>query len=76
MHNLAVAATRESANADFALAAKWYAEAGSYGLADSQFNLGVFAEHGRGMPKNLTEVYEWFSLAAASRSPRPSSGAI
>jgi TPR repeat protein len=48
----------------------------SYGLADSQLNLGVFAEHGRGMPKNLTEVYEWFSLAAASRSPRPSSGAI
>jgi TPR repeat protein len=29
MHNLAVAATRESANADFAFAAKWYAEAAS-----------------------------------------------
>ena len=26
--------------------------------ADSQFNLGVLAEHGLGMPKNLTEAYE------------------
>jgi localization factor PodJL len=69
MHNLAVAVSRESASADYALAAKWYAEAASHGLADSQFNLGVLAEHGLGLQKDLAAAYRWFALAAATRDP-------
>ncbi len=66
MHNLAVVVSRETGKADYALAAKWFGEAASYGLADSQFNLGVLAEHGLGMEKNPATAYTWFSLAAAN----------
>jgi localization factor PodJL len=45
MHNLAVNSSgREDGGADYALDSKWYGEAASYGLADSQFNLGILAE--------------------------------
>jgi len=65
MHNLAVTASgREGGTADYALAAKWYAEAAAYGLADSQFNLGILAEHGLGIQKDLSAAYKWFALAA------------
>lgn len=65
MHNLAVrASARHDGKADYVLAAKWYQEAAGYGLADSQFNLGILSEHGLGVPKNLTEAYKWFALAA------------
>jgi localization factor PodJL len=78
MHNLAVSASgRGGGAADYALASKWYGEAAAYGLAskwygeaaayglaDSQFNLGILAEHGLGMPKTLAEAYKWFALAA------------
>jgi localization factor PodJL len=37
----------------------------SYDLPDSQFKLGVLAEHGLGMQKDLAAAYKWFSLAAA-----------
>ncbi len=63
MHNLAVSASAGD-QADYVLAAKWYGTAAGYGLADSQYNLGILAEHGLGMPKNLTAAYEWFALAA------------
>ncbi len=63
MHNLAVSASAGD-QADYVLAAKWYGAAAGYGLADSQYNLGILAEHGLGMPKNLTAAYEWFALAA------------
>ena len=63
MHNLAVSASAGD-QADYVLAAKWYGAASGYGLADSQYNLGILAEHGLGMPKNLTAAYEWFALAA------------
>jgi localization factor PodJL len=57
MHNLAVNLSgRESGTADYALAAKWYLETAFYGLADSQFNLGILAEHGLGMPTDLPEA--------------------
>ena len=50
MHNLAVSVSgREGGTPDYALAAKWYGEAAAYGLADSQFNLGILAEHGLGI---------------------------
>jgi localization factor PodJL len=42
-----------------------YAEAASFGLADSQFNLGILEAHGLGVERNLAEAYKWFSLAAA-----------
>lgn len=65
MHNLAVSLSgRESGNPDYALAARWYGEAAAYGLADSQFNLGILAEHGLGIAANLPEAYKWFALAA------------
>ena len=71
MHNLAVSASgREDGSADYALAAKWYGEAAAYGLADSQFNLGILAEHGLGMPKNLADAYKWFALAAKNGDAR------
>jgi localization factor PodJL len=38
--------------------------AAARGLADSQFNLGILAEHGLGRPKDLAEAYRWFALAA------------
>jgi localization factor PodJL len=65
MHNLAVSLSgHQDGDPDYALAAKWYGQAGAYGLADSQFNLAVLAEHGLGMPKNLSAAYQWFALAA------------
>ena len=54
MHNLAVSVSgRDGSPPDYTLAAKWYEEAASYDLPDSQFNLGVLAEHGLGMQKDL-----------------------
>jgi localization factor PodJL len=52
--------------ANYALATKWYAEAASYGLADSQFNLGVLAEQGLGQPRDLVQAYQWFAIVAAT----------
>jgi localization factor PodJL len=66
MHNLAVSVSgRDGSPLDYTLAAKWYEEAASYDLPDSQLNLGVLAEHGLGMQKDLAAAYKWFSLAAA-----------
>ncbi len=65
MHNLAVSVSgAQGDKADYGLAAKWYGEAAAYGLADSQYNLGILAEHGLGMTKNLGAAYQWFALAA------------
>ena len=65
MHNLAVSVSGAQGNsADYGLAAKWYGEAASYGLADSQYNLGILAEHGLGMAKNIGAASQWFALAA------------
>ena len=55
---------RAGDKADYVLAAKWYGAAAAYGLADSQYNLGILAEHGLGTPKNLDAAYQWFALAA------------
>ena len=80
MHNLAVSLSgRQDGDPDYALAAKWYGEAAAYGLADSQFNLGVLEEHGLGMPKNLALPINGSPLppGAATRSgetARPDQG--
>ena len=63
---------RDGSTPNYALAAKWYAEAAARGLADSQFNLGILAEHGLGRTKSLSEAYKWFSLAAAQGDPQAS----
>jgi localization factor PodJL len=64
MHNIAVNLSSRENGADYAEASKWFTEAASYGLPDSQFNLGILAEHGLGMSKDMAEAYKWFSLAA------------
>ena len=70
MHNLGVlivgAGERE---ADYATAAQWFGKAADRGLADSQFNLAVLYENGRGVTKDLQEAYKWFALAARSGDP-------
>jgi len=72
MHNLAVTASaRDGGAADYALAAKWYGEAASYGLADSQFNLGILAEYGHRHVANpdadeVAAKAEWGEDAATS----------
>ena len=50
--------------ADYAAAARWFEQAAERGLSDSQFNLAVLYENGRGVPKDLPEAYKWFALAA------------
>ena len=47
-----------------AAAAGWFRAAAERGVVDSQFNLGLLYEAGRGVPQNLREAYRWFSIAA------------
>jgi localization factor PodJL len=70
MHNLGVLIVggREG-QADYAAAAGWFRQAAERGLADSQFNLAVLHENGRGVPKDLQEAYKWFALAARAGDP-------
>jgi localization factor PodJL len=49
---------------DYQNAAKWFRKAADYGLADSQYNLGILFGRGVGMPADLPEAYKWFALAA------------
>ena len=39
-------------------------QAAELGVKDSQFNLGILAAKGVGMPQNLEESYKWFALVA------------
>jgi localization factor PodJL len=39
-------------------------QAADLGVKDSQFNLGILAAKGVGMPQNLEESYKWFALVA------------
>ena len=64
MHNLAVSVSSGS-KPNYPLAAKWYGEAAKRNLKDSQFNLGILAEHGLGRTKDLAEAYRWYALAAS-----------
>jgi localization factor PodJL len=45
---------------------QWFTEAASRGLSDSQYNLGILYESGRGVPANNIEAYKWYALAARS----------
>ena len=66
MHNLAVLYAQDGGDGkpDYAKAVEWFRKAGSYGVRDSQFNLGVLYGRGLGAPQNLAESWLWFSLAA------------
>ena len=55
---------RSKASADYATASLWFTQAANYGLADSQYNLGILYKNGLGVEKNLTQAYKWFSLAS------------
>jgi localization factor PodJL len=49
---------------DYRAAAQWFRKAAAFGMADSQYNLGVLYARGIGVEQNLTEAYRWFGLAA------------
>ena len=67
MHDLALyyAEGRGGVEADLPTAAKWFEKAAERGVVDSQFNLGVLFESGQGMPKNVTDAFVWYSIAAS-----------
>jgi len=66
MHDLALyyAEGRGGVTADLPTAAKWFEKAAERGVVDSQFNLGVLFESGQGLPKNVTDAFVWYSIAA------------
>jgi localization factor PodJL len=69
MHNLGVLLAAGEQPADHASAARWFGQAAERGFVDSQFNLAVLYESGRGVQRNLQEAYLWFALAARSGDP-------
>ena len=66
MHDLALyyAEGRGGVEADLPTAANWFEKAAERGVVDSQFNLGVLFESGQGIPKNMTDAFVWYSIAA------------
>ncbi len=66
MHDLALyyAEGRGGVEADLPTAANWFEKAAERGVVDSQFNLGVLFESGQGLPKNITDAFVWYSIAA------------
>ena len=66
MHDLALyhAEGRGGIQMNLDTAAKWFEKAAERGVVDSQFNLGVMYETGKGVPKSLTDAYVWYSIAA------------
>ena len=66
MHDLALyyAEGRGGVEADLPTAANWFEKAAERGVVDSQFNLAVLFESGQGLPKNITNAFVWYSIAA------------
>lgn len=46
------------------MAAGWFQRAAGRGDAIAQLNLGELYETGRGLPRDLSEAWIWYSLAA------------
>lgn len=44
----------------------WYLKAAEQGDTDSCYNVGIRYYNGRGVDKDYTQAYVWFSLAAQS----------
>jgi localization factor PodJL len=67
MHNLAALyAGGQLGKQQFDSAAKWFEEAASRGMTDSQFNLGMLYARGLGVPQSLEDSFKWFGIAALS----------
>ena len=49
-------------------ATKWYRKAAEQGVAEAQYALGQYYAAGEGVPRDNTEAYAWFCLAAAQDS--------
>lgn len=66
MHDLALyyAEGRGDVSVDIKTAAKWFEKAAQRGVVDSQYNLGVLFESGQGLPKDFTQAYVWYGIAA------------
>jgi localization factor PodJL len=65
MHDLGVYFARgQDASTDEAAAFRWFRQAAEFNLADSQFNLGVLYQQGRGVSASAEEALFWFMLAA------------
>lgn len=66
MHELALyyAEGRGGVKADIKTAAQWFEKAAERGVVDSQFNLGVLFESGQGLPRNTSDAFVWYSIAA------------
>jgi localization factor PodJL len=57
-------ANGEGGARDYGEAAVWFRRAAERGVVDSQYNLGLLYEAGRGVERNLREAYRWYSVAA------------
>lgn len=57
---------RNSLDADYSVAQKWYERAGNQGNQDAQFKLGLMYEDALGVAQSIPAAYYWVSLAAAS----------
>jgi len=66
MHDLALyhAEGRGGLTANLKTAAKWFEKAAERGVVDSQFNLGVLFESGKGLPRNREDAYVWYAIAS------------
>ncbi len=68
MHNAAVLyAGNDAGRPDYAKAARWFSEASSHGLRDSQYNLAVLYERGLGVKQDTGEALFWYMLAARQK---------
>jgi|UniRef100_UPI00404B88EF lipase maturation factor 1 len=59
----------EGVQRDPALAAKWFRRAGEQRQTVAQLNLGLMLAQGDGIPRDETEAFVWFTVAAHSGHP-------
>ncbi len=64
MHDLGFYHARGDAALDEAGAFRWFRQAAEFGLADSQYNLGILYQQGRVVTADQSEALFWFTLAA------------
>lgn len=64
MHNLGVLLASTGNAEDFSQAAGWFLQAAERGVRDSQVNMAILYARGEGVPRNLSESYKWFAIAA------------
>ena len=63
-HQLGNIYARDGFTQDYVQAEKWYRRAAEQGDVDSQWNLGVMYDIGRGVVHNDKEAVKWYRLAA------------